>query len=282
MKYDIGISDESERYDHTPSCLAKSLFFYPICAGEYYYENGYSIQRARFIDSILMMYTVEGAGTLRYRGKLHRLERGDVALVDCSQPHGYHADDNWHILWMHFNGSSSKGYYDMLYSRCGCVTQTGGSPVVFQVFTSILDDFRNSRQISEPLVSCHIQRILTELTLLSVGSPSGSQRVSAIIQDAISFIESNYSDKISIKGLASQISVSEFYLSRLFRRETGYSPYEFVLKTRINAAKNLLRVEKPSVKEVAFAVGFGCEHSFITIFSKMVGMSPKTFRDSKF
>ena len=68
------------------------------------------------------------------------------------------------------------------------------------------------------------------------------------------------------------------YFSRLFKKETGYSPHEYVIQARVNAAKYFLQSARLSQKDICYSCGFSSESSFCTTFKKATGLTPSQYR----
>ena len=68
----------------------------------------------------------------------------------------------------------------------------------------------------------------------------------------------------------------------MFKQQTGISPYEYVLISRLNKAKELLRQTDMNISQIAAAVGFNSDSNFIHFFSQNTGISPKSFRKLEF
>ena len=100
------------------------------------------------------------------------------------------------------------------------------------------------------------------------------------IDRAKEFIHARYKDEISVADIAASVHLSPFYFSRLFRRVTGYSPYDHLQLVRIEHAKLLLRTEMP-VTQVAFDTGFNSLDNFSYAFSRIAGCSPMAYKKSR-
>ncbi len=93
------------------------------------------------------------------------------------------------------------------------------------------------------------------------------------------YIRHNYAERITINSCAATISLSEGYLSRLFRKETGYTFNAYLAAYRIHVAMRLLRDHHMKVYEVASQVGYTDTAYFSTQFKKAVGISPSEYQD---
>ena len=99
-----------------------------------------------------------------------------------------------------------------------------------------------------------------------------------IVRRAKDYIHMQYSRPIRLDQVASEISVSPFHLSRVFKESTGVGFLEYLNRTRIEHAKELLRKHELRIAEVAYMVGFQSLAPFNKAFRQFVGMVPKAFR----
>lgn len=104
---------------------------------------------------------------------------------------------------------------------------------------------------------------------------------SSIVQSAISYAEAHYNDsKLSVQGIAERLHISQQYLSRCFRQETGGAFSAYLANLRIRKAMELLYDPKISIYEVAVQTGYTSQHYFSNSFKKAVGMTPTEYQKS--
>jgi AraC-like DNA-binding protein len=77
------------------------------------------------------------------------------------------------------------------------------------------------------------------------------------------------------------VGVSESYLSQIFHRELGLSPWDYLNRLRIHVAKELLSTTRESITQVAGRVGFDDAAYFSRVFHKLVGESPHSYRQQQ-
>jgi AraC-like DNA-binding protein len=106
------------------------------------------------------------------------------------------------------------------------------------------------------------------------------QRKDIIREDLLAYISDNLDKSLNVEKLAAQVALSSDYFARRFKKETGYTPHQYVLLSRINAAKHFLKSGNLTVKEVAFSCGFSSESGFCISFKHVMGMSPTDYRES--
>ncbi len=92
------------------------------------------------------------------------------------------------------------------------------------------------------------------------------------------YIADHVEDDLSLASVAKVVNVSASYFSQKFKQSTGMNFVEFVSRTRIEKARNLLQNPNLRVSEIAFAVGFQSLSQFNRAFKKLTGQSPSTFR----
>jgi AraC family transcriptional regulator len=79
---------------------------------------------------------------------------------------------------------------------------------------------------------------------------------------------------ITLDQLAASAHLSIFHFSRLFKNTIGLSPYQFVLKMKIEYSKTLIRHNNESIGDIAFSLGFTDSAHFCNAFKKITGHSP--------
>ncbi len=103
---------------------------------------------------------------------------------------------------------------------------------------------------------------------------------SPIIRTCLDYIDFFYRNPITLHDLAALNSVTEQYLSSLFRKELGVTFVDYLNRTRVTHAKSLLQVTQLSIQEVAARCGFNDSSYFCRIFKKYNGLSPIQYRSS--
>jgi transcriptional regulator GlxA family with amidase domain len=116
------------------------------------------------------------------------------------------------------------------------------------------------------------------LLILAQGNALQRQEHTSAVEEAVSYIEINLAEKLSVRDLAHYVHTSPFHFSRVFKLRTGYAPHEYILKARTDRAKLLLRNTSQSVSAIAELVGFSSESHFVSTFRRLTGMTPGGFR----
>ncbi|WP_026674152.1 response regulator transcription factor [Alkalihalobacterium bogoriense] len=106
-----------------------------------------------------------------------------------------------------------------------------------------------------------------------------NMEVSYIVRRAKQYISEHYSDSnLSLESVADSLRVSSVYLSRMIKQELGISFIRLLTKLRIKKAIELLNTTNMPIHEVSEQVGYETQHYFSTAFKKVMGVSPKQYR----
>ena len=98
------------------------------------------------------------------------------------------------------------------------------------------------------------------------------------IEAARAYIESNLYQNISVTDVAEHIGINPEYLTRLFRKKTGFNVKEYIVNEKIESAKHLLRSTDLPVTIVSSQVGYGSYSNFTHAFKQLVGVTPMEYR----
>lgn len=102
---------------------------------------------------------------------------------------------------------------------------------------------------------------------------------SFIVNNALKYIEENYTQKLKLSDVADQVYVSQWHLSKLLNRYTGQSFSDILNNTRIEKAKELLHDPSLRIGDIAEMVGFLDMAHFSRVFKKQTGISANEFRN---
>ena len=98
------------------------------------------------------------------------------------------------------------------------------------------------------------------------------------IKDAIEYVSENYAADLSVADLARRANLSESQFTRIFRRQTETSPAQYIVQTRINAARTLLETTDKLLTDIAAETGFCTASHLSNTFRAATGFSPRVWR----
>lgn len=116
---------------------------------------------------------------------------------------------------------------------------------------------------------------------LTVRDKTSGNRYGILIQEAKDYISENYGNsEFSLNMIAGYIGVSPSYFSSIFKQGTGQSFIEYLTRARIDRACELLKCTTLRTSEIGEKVGYNDPHYFSTAFKKIMGQSPKEFKNN--
>jgi AraC family transcriptional regulator len=99
------------------------------------------------------------------------------------------------------------------------------------------------------------------------------------LKQVIDYIEANLSEDIKLADLANTVGISCYYFCRLFKQSLHRTPHQYVIYRRVELAKQLLKQSDLSIADVTLMCGFAHQSHLSRHFRRLVGLSPKQFRD---
>lgn len=278
---DFSWTDESIRFINTASPKSRQTFFYVQEAGDFCTFPPYFTEREN-LNSFLLIYTLSGKGLLKYQGKTWQLLPGTLAYIDCMDHHYYECLKNqqWKFLWLHFNGPSALGYYEEFLKSNFHILNSLDPFFMESTLRRILSITQKKDLHSEILTSGLITEILTKILIENETENLGIGFMPDYLKTVIKEIDIHFQEPLSLDYLASLTGVSKYHLAREFKRYIGTPPNEYIIITRLNHSKVLLKYKDITIEEIAYACGFHQVSHFINQFKKHEGCTPLKFRNA--
>lgn len=133
----------------------------------------------------------------------------------------------------------------------------------------------------------YIESLANALTVNLLRDYSGTKPNIVIYEGGLSdralvkvteYINEHLSQGIKLEDLASEIGITQFHFSRLFKKSTGMSPHQYVMQQRIEKAKQLLKKANLPISNIALDCGFNSQSHLGKYFRAITGMTPKAYR----
>lgn len=270
------IADDSIKYKHRVSNQAQNAFFYPISIGMCHYLPGYYLQRDKHEDFQLIFVT-RGTCHIRLNEHEYAAHENQAVLLDCYKPHTYYTRMDCFVQFLHFDGPMARTYFELIQKDENPVITLPDPYRLQKELKWLIDIYQANSPIREALISQSITIMLTELILARDSATTVPANIS-IIREVASYIEEHYDQNLTIAHLADRACLSEYHFSRLFKQDIGCPPHEYLLRTRLYAAKHLLRNSTIPLKDISSRCGFTSDSAFSAAFKKWFGTTPKQYR----
>ena len=162
-------------------------------------------------------------------------------------------------------------------------TSAPNDPVIMSVGLGLMAELEtekeSGRMYAESLANILALHLLRNYT----GSAHGIQRFAGglsgkKLRHVLDFIDIKYADDLGLSELAAEAGMSTFHFAREFKRATGATPHQYLIKLRIERAKELLSHSKMSLVDVGSRAGFSHQSHFTRLFRRLTGTTPQSYR----
>lgn len=263
--------------------------FIDLCMYQFGYEQcdpGHSFGPATR-NHYLFHYILSGTGTLmadnaKGETQTYSIKSGQGFIIFPGQINTYIADTDfpWEYTWVEFDGLRAKE-----------IVETAGLSPDHPVYHSHSADLRQ-KMMEEMLYISHNSQespfhlightwLFLDYFMRSTETVRMKQDGSIrdfYIKEALSFIEQNFQNDISIEDIAACCGLNRSYFGKIFHDTIGRSPQEFLISYRMTKAAELLKITALSIADIGNAVGYPNQLHFSRAFKNVYGLSPRNWR----
>jgi AraC-like DNA-binding protein/quercetin dioxygenase-like cupin family protein len=131
---------------------------------------------------------------------------------------------------------------------------------------------------SELLVKSYLYALWHIMFTHPLACHSRKKEIESRIQPVLDFIHLHYNETISLQELASKVPLSISQLNRLFKKETGLSPFSYLIRFRIYKSCYFLTQSNENVANIALISGFSSINNYNKFFQLIIGCTPTEYR----
>lgn len=237
-----------------------------LFTGEHECDKGYSF--GPYIrEHYLIHFCISGKGTILDKHGEHRVKAGELFIIRPGEVTTYTADERepWHYIWIAFSGSIGDRLLDIK-----TVNKTPEG--IAERLASLVDIEEDSSLLYKSIV----YELIYRLTTNSEGENDYRDKLSKIRR----YIKYNYMQRLRISEIAAEFGFDRSYLYRSFKMRYGIGVKEYIIKVRLERARELLR-SGYNVGESAHLVGYEDEFNFSKTFKQYFGISPAQMKNKK-
>jgi AraC family transcriptional regulator of arabinose operon len=237
--------------------------------GGYWQVTSHAL-RHRVIDESVLIACVDGAGWLRVGDKTFDVKAGDFFYCPASIGHGYGCEaGGWTIYWTHCRGRQVGELMKAAgFTAASPVRPVAGSPKVQDAFAVLVQGLAEGGPDGAWTAARNLHNLLHVLVWLRHRPVMPPRRLAGLVGDGCH----------SLDELVSASGYSRFHFCRLFKEETGQTPWQYVLERRLERARELLLGGQLSVKEISARLGFSHPDYFARLFKRSSGVTPRQYR----
>lgn len=233
-------------------------------------------------------YIISGTGTLmadNSKGvtQTFQIKSGQGFMMFPGQINTYIADHElpWEYTWIEFDGLRAKELVEIAgLTKDSPLYHANSKDMRMEMMNEMLYIVQNSDASPFHLIG-HLYLFLDYLTRSAASmrlNQAGRIR-DFYIKEALSFIEQNFQNNISIEDIAAFCGLNRSYFGKIFRDTIGKPPQEFLMSYRMAKAAELLKLTKLSINDIGNAVGYPNQLHFSRAFKNIYGISPRSWRN---
>lgn len=248
--------------------------------GWHHCSDLYHMYRLYGLEGYMLFFSTTEGGRVRVKDRMYEVPANSVTILPPGQEHEYYTEEGqwWEFYWIHF-GEACGDILDKVIERQGHVFESKYAVRMGQLVEELIAERFMVDEIQYELKASHnisqmIHMLLEDIYNMENAGKHSHECVLRLLRE----IEENYGDKINIAGIAEKYYISEQHLIRLFKNRTGYTPYAYLKKYRLQKAGELMIYSKLSIGEIADKTGFMGVNNFLFQFKNEFGMTPKQYR----
>ncbi|MDE5849334.1 MAG: AraC family transcriptional regulator [Muribaculaceae bacterium] len=247
-------------------------------------------------------YVTEGTAAVTSDGEEHLLRPGNMYIIPAFTRHSDSCGGRFCHYYVHVYeeaspaGESIIDSYDFPFEIAGCdldrilfealcehnkaMALKAPDPRIYDNKTSLIDCVRlnRARPVWDRLES---MGIIYQLLGRFVREATEKYDATDIrIRDAIALIDASAADTPMVNDLARHVGMTPDHFIRLFKKEVGRTPAQFVIDRKMTQAMLMLASEPMMIKEVAYTLGYDNLSYFTRLFRRHTGIAPHAYRES--
>lgn len=282
---------KGERFVSLPENLLREYSKDPLIGNLYVRKIGFFpkvkyhyVQKESGTDYAMLIYCVDGKGKYHINGKTYQIQQKQYIFIPPHVPYSFEADidEPWTIYWLHFSGKLVHSIFTVHISP-GIILSDEHSrqQVRIELFEEIYNSFsmgyiKEYFAYSAMYLYSFLSTFIFQEQFRDIGVPrhkplSFSMRV-------IYYLQENIDRNLTLQDLARYFKYSESHFSALFLKETGTSPINYFIRLKIQKACQYIELTDMKLNEIALRLGFEEQAYFSRVFTKVMGVSPTTYR----
>lgn len=266
-------------------------------------HNGKLMYSGRFPGSAILIQFSDGNIEYALNNRRFILKPGQFTIINLGQHCQCRMlDDNSENMWKKHKSATSiiiggKYFQDIFNEiginlKAGDIEFTNTSFEKSEHFRNISSNMLNSAEMNIFGKEVFFQSLLYQFMLYLLNNckntysgiikkPKSIELYDPRIEKVIDYIKDNYSESFSLDELSKVSALSKNHLMRLFRKRTGFSPWQYLTAYRMSRAINMLKNTKLNISEVSAKIGYHDLRRFERLFKLKTKISPLEFKNAK-
>lgn len=206
-------------------------------------------------------------------------KQGDMVLIPSFVIHSARLTEKKFVKksWIHFAMKQGATEFFSGYSHPVKITVPNLSHTL-----AVINGVIEASELAEPFRALATSSKIFELVSIFMANSHPKQPIASVdnIDKAIAYVNDNFTSQFTLEFLAEKFNCSCNHFIKKFKEKTGYTPIKYLSVKKIEEAKRLLENTDMSISAIMDEVGYTDASYFSKLFKKLVGYSPKNFRDN--
>jgi AraC-like DNA-binding protein len=268
---------EAARFHFDPAPPEKTSLAV-VSGGREHCSPDYEIHRKSFpLRGI--EFVAQGRGRVDFGKRSFQILPGSVFSYGPRTPHDIVTDASDPLVkyFVDFTGSRAASLLRRHGPAPGTVIQTSSPGEIMALFDDLIRNGQSHTPFSGRIAAIILEHLLLKIAETSIPNGSSGSPAFATYRRCRQHIEDHWAELDSLGQAASSCNVAPAYLCRLFRRFDRQSPYQFLLRLKVNHAAERLLSGEASVADIAGELRFADPFHFSRVFRKIMGIAPSRF-----
>lgn len=238
----------------------------------------YVIRRSSF-PYFSIEFVAQGKGTLHLQGRRHDLMAGTLFAYGPGIPHLIRSDPQERLVkyFVDFAGREAGALLRAHAPKPGRLIQTSGPGEVMALFDTLIREGLRNTPYTGRIAALLVRQLALKAAETALPAGSASSPAFATYCRCKQHLEQHWTSLHTLDAAAAACHVNASHLCRLFQRFGHQSPYQYLLRLKMNHAAQQLQVAGAAVKAVADSAGFSDPFHFSRVFKSVMGVSPSQF-----
>lgn len=263
--------------------FAKVASHQPYPAPGHPADHHFDYKKGRTLQALQILFISDGSGWIQTATReRQRVTAESVVFLLPGEWHRYRPDPKtgWREYWVELDGWVLQRLIEeeVINSR-QCVFQGVEGSGIAELFQKLHGLVSDSRQYTVPELANTAHQLLGLCTELQ-NSGKIPSRIAGVVRRAEEHLAGPHSRDVDLEALARKLGVGYSYFRRIFREQTGLSPWQYLLRSRLARAQRIMASGEETLASIAETAGFGSAFHFSAAFKKAHGVSPDTWRKS--
>ncbi len=227
-------------------------------------------------------YVISGAGHIECDGKKYTVKAGDFYFLNRLHSHLYYSDREqpYRKIWVNVRGRLLDGLINAYGLTDGAVVIPNSQTLpLFEKIRSLLSTI-NVENSDDIMTEC--SKVMCELVITAATEHRRVQCSAVSTAERIKdYIDSGLSYNVTLDDIAQHFYLNKSYIISIFSEKYGYTPKQYILQRKMQAACSMLEENMYSISEIADILDFSSSQHFSSSFKKKIGVSPDEYRRNK-